>query len=244
MHPRSSSRGCNTNNTYSSAYKKYCTHPFNGPFSRLPGWAGTRKVKTSQDFTEARDSEWQWYQLGHMQVCTSCQQPTTQFLQAGCPSCHPTNSVKALKGSIRNTACTAYIIAKSTTTPRQEWYLIRCESDGCGRCRAADSSISSWKTCNRSSGWGPSGATPSTGLRRIADVAWTPTVWLPISVLLWKCAASWEPGVLVVPSLDGLQMLLKHQQSWVIITNGDSKCGRLTAYRRTHSPSRLAWSEG
>jgi len=26
-----------------------------------------------------------------------CQHPTTQFLQAGCPSCRPTNSVKALK---------------------------------------------------------------------------------------------------------------------------------------------------
>jgi len=24
-------------------------------------------------FTEARDSEWQWHQLGHMQVCTSLQ---------------------------------------------------------------------------------------------------------------------------------------------------------------------------
>jgi len=28
------------------------------------------------------------------------QQTNTQFLQAGCPSCHPTNSVKALKGKI------------------------------------------------------------------------------------------------------------------------------------------------
>jgi len=26
-----------------------------------------------------------------------CQHPTAQFLQAGCPSCRPTNSVKALK---------------------------------------------------------------------------------------------------------------------------------------------------
>jgi len=26
-----------------------------------------------------------------------CQHPTTQFLQTGCPSCRPTNSVKALK---------------------------------------------------------------------------------------------------------------------------------------------------
>ena len=38
----------------------------------LFGWAGTRKFhKTNLDFTEARDSEWQWHPLGHMQVCTS-----------------------------------------------------------------------------------------------------------------------------------------------------------------------------
>jgi len=60
-----------------------------------------QKGKTNLDFTEARDSEWQWH-LGHMQVCTvlqteAMQHPTTQFLQAGCPSCRPTNSVKALK---------------------------------------------------------------------------------------------------------------------------------------------------
>jgi len=29
--------------------------------------------KTNVDFTEARDSEWQWHQLGHMQVCTLLQ---------------------------------------------------------------------------------------------------------------------------------------------------------------------------
>jgi len=43
------------------------THPFNGPFSGTAGWAGTLS-KTNLDFTEARDSEWQWHQLGHMQV--------------------------------------------------------------------------------------------------------------------------------------------------------------------------------
>jgi len=69
----------------------------------LPRWAGTRKVKTNLDFKEARDSEWQSHQLGHMQVCTSLQTdnhastPPLIFLQAGCPSCRPTNSVKALK---------------------------------------------------------------------------------------------------------------------------------------------------
>jgi len=32
-----------------------------------------QKGKTNLDFTEARDSEWQWHQLGHIQVCTSLQ---------------------------------------------------------------------------------------------------------------------------------------------------------------------------
>ena len=62
-----------------------------------------QKDKTNLDFTEAGDSEWQWNPLGHMQVCTSLQTdnhastPPLSFLQAGCPSCRPTNSVKALK---------------------------------------------------------------------------------------------------------------------------------------------------
>jgi len=61
-----------------------------------------QKGKTNLDFTEARDSEWQWHQLGRMQVCTSLQTdnhartPPLSFLQAGCPSCRPNNSVKAL----------------------------------------------------------------------------------------------------------------------------------------------------
>ena len=32
-----------------------------------------QKGKTDLDFTEARDSEWQWHQLSHMQVCNSLQ---------------------------------------------------------------------------------------------------------------------------------------------------------------------------
>jgi len=62
-----------------------------------------QKGKTNLDFTKARDSEWQWHQLGRMQVRTSLQTenhastPPLSFLQAGCPSGRPTNSVKALK---------------------------------------------------------------------------------------------------------------------------------------------------
>jgi len=66
-----------------------------------------QKAKTNVDFSEARDSEWQWHLLGHMQVCTSIETdnhastPPLSFLQAGCPSCHPTNSVKALKAVVQ-----------------------------------------------------------------------------------------------------------------------------------------------
>ena len=49
------------------------THPFNGPFSRTTRVSRYQKGKTNLNFTEARDSEWQWHQLGHMQVCTSLQ---------------------------------------------------------------------------------------------------------------------------------------------------------------------------
>jgi len=64
-----------------------------------------QKGTINLDFTEARDSGWQWHQLGHVQACTSLQTdnhastPLLSFLQAGCPSCRPTNSVKALKAS-------------------------------------------------------------------------------------------------------------------------------------------------
>jgi len=67
-------------------------------------WVSRYQIgKTNLDFTEARDSEWQWHQLGHMQVCTSLQTdnhaitPPLSFLQARCPCCRPTNSIKALK---------------------------------------------------------------------------------------------------------------------------------------------------
>jgi len=36
-----------------------------------------QKGETNLDFTEARDDEWQWHQLGNMQVCTSLQTTTT-----------------------------------------------------------------------------------------------------------------------------------------------------------------------
>jgi len=87
------------------------THPFNGPFSGTTLVSRYQKGKTNLDYTEARDSEWYWHQLGHMQVCTSLQTdnhastPPLIFLQAGCPSCHPTDSAKALKCQERGFYC-------------------------------------------------------------------------------------------------------------------------------------------
>ena len=78
------------------------THPFNGPLSGTTRVSRYQKGETNLDFTEARDSEWQWHQLGHMQVCNSfyASTPPLSFLQAGTPSCHQTNSVKALTALI------------------------------------------------------------------------------------------------------------------------------------------------
>ena len=53
--------------------KQRNTHMFNGPLSGTTHVSRYQKGKTNLDFTEARNSEWQWHQLGHMQVCTSLQ---------------------------------------------------------------------------------------------------------------------------------------------------------------------------
>jgi len=75
-------------------------HPFNGPLFGTTRVSRYQTGKTNLDFTEERDSEWQWHQPGHMQVCTLLQTDMSAphhsvFLQAGRPSSHPTNSVKA-----------------------------------------------------------------------------------------------------------------------------------------------------
>ena len=81
-------------------------HPFNGPFSGTTRVSWYQKDKTNLDFTEARDSEWHWHQLGHMLVCTSLQTdnhastsplsflPTTQFFYRpdALPAAQPTAS--------------------------------------------------------------------------------------------------------------------------------------------------------
>ena len=73
-------------------------------FLGQPGWARTRKVKSFRILMKQEMMGWQWHQLKHMQI--TCCSPQTDncvsttslgFLEAGCSSWHPTNSVKGLK---------------------------------------------------------------------------------------------------------------------------------------------------
>jgi len=75
------------------------THSFNGPLSRTTRVSRYQKGKTNLDFIEARYSEWQWHQLGHMQVCTSLQidnhastPPLTFYRPDALPAAQPTAS--------------------------------------------------------------------------------------------------------------------------------------------------------
>ena len=61
-------------NKISLTFSNYIyTHPFNGSLSETTQLSRYQKGETNLDFTEARDSKWQWHQLGHTQVCTALQ---------------------------------------------------------------------------------------------------------------------------------------------------------------------------
>jgi len=64
-----------------------------------------QKGKTNLDFTEARNSEWQWHQLGHMQVCTSLQtdnhasSPPLNFFTGWMPFLSPNQQRQSTEGT-------------------------------------------------------------------------------------------------------------------------------------------------
>ena len=72
----------------------------------LPGWAGTRKVKPirillKQETVSGGGISWTiCMSASRSRQITMPAPHCSFFLQAGCPSCHPTNSVKALKASL------------------------------------------------------------------------------------------------------------------------------------------------
>jgi len=50
--------------TYTNTRARARARAFNGPFSGTTRVGRYQKGKTNLDFSEARDSEWQWHQLG------------------------------------------------------------------------------------------------------------------------------------------------------------------------------------
>jgi len=82
------------------------THPFNNPFSGTTRVSRYQKGKTNLDFTEARESEWQWHQLGHMQVCISLQTnnhsstPPLKFFTGRMPFLPPNQQHQSTEGTI------------------------------------------------------------------------------------------------------------------------------------------------
>ena len=82
------------------------THPFNGPLSGTTRVRRYQKGKTNLDFPEARDSEWQWHQLGHTQVCTSLQTdnhastPPLSFFTGRMPFLPPNQQCQSTEGKV------------------------------------------------------------------------------------------------------------------------------------------------
>ena len=72
-------------------------------FPGLPGWASTRKAKPNwillkQETVSGSGISWAICKSAHRSRQITTPAPhNSVFLQAGCPSCRPTNSVKALK---------------------------------------------------------------------------------------------------------------------------------------------------
>ena len=120
------------------------THPFNGPLSGTTRVSQYQKGKTNLDFAEARDSEWQWHQLGcayssvHLAPDRQPRQhPTAQvFLHVGCPSCCPTNSVKALQDSLWTCAFTELRLQwpGSKTGANSHCEPVQCSRRQCSQC--------------------------------------------------------------------------------------------------------------
>jgi len=81
-----------------------------------------QKGKTSLDFTEARDSEWKWHQLDHMQVCILLQTdnlartPPLKFFTGEMPFLPPNQQRQSTEGPGYAT-----LMPNSTIHTRPDW---------------------------------------------------------------------------------------------------------------------------
>jgi len=84
-------------------------HPFNGLFSKTTSVCRHQKGKSFWILVEQEMMGWQWHwhqlnhNANHLHLAPDrklCQYLITQFLQAGCPSCCPSTSIKELKAQL------------------------------------------------------------------------------------------------------------------------------------------------
>jgi len=100
------------------------THPFNDPFSGTTQVSRYQEGKTNLDFTEARDSEWQWHQLGCMQVCTSLQtdnhasNPSLSFFTGRMPFLPPNQQCQSTEGKseLQHARIVSFLVVVGYTT--------------------------------------------------------------------------------------------------------------------------------
>jgi len=130
-----------------------------------------RKGKTNLDFTEARDSEWQWHQLGHMQVCTSLQTdnhattPPLSFFTGRMPFLPPNQQRQSTEGKkqlvitriIKSLQITFAFSALTRLVGRQEEHPA---------CKKLSDEVTVWRGCQpgarcRLFAYGPADATAS-----------------------------------------------------------------------------------
>jgi len=106
------------------------THPFNGSLSGTTQVSRYQKGKTNLDFTESRDCEWQWHQLGHMQVCTSLQAdnhastPLLSFFMGRMPFLPPNQQCQSTEGKklkSKKRVCLEVRVNSPGSPWRQSW---------------------------------------------------------------------------------------------------------------------------
>jgi len=78
------------------------THPFNGPLSGTTRVSWYQEGKTNlillkQETVSGSGISWAICNFTSLQTDNHTSTPPLSFLQAGCPSCRPTISIKALK---------------------------------------------------------------------------------------------------------------------------------------------------
>jgi len=101
-----------------------------------------QKGRTNLDFTEARDSEWQWHQLGHVQVCTSLQTdnhaitPPLEFFTGRMPFLPPNQQRQSTEGKIHHDTDGTYITAYRNNDDYSKgsgtFFVCIPRAEGCG----------------------------------------------------------------------------------------------------------------